>query len=91
METLEVFEFGFSPLHADVWSEDSCRRNGTMRLLPAAWRGVKFFLRIFLPRSCGDECGACFVSLLRVGSANTRRIVYNGVQLEETKRKEVAS
>lgn len=36
---------GFSPLHADVWSEDSCRRNGTVRLLPAAWRGVKFFLR----------------------------------------------
>lgn len=37
---------GFSPLHADVWSEDSCRRNGTVRLLPAAWRGVKFFLRV---------------------------------------------
>lgn len=37
---------GFSPLHADVWSEDSCRRNGPVRLLPAAWRGVKFFLRV---------------------------------------------
>lgn len=37
---------GFSPLHADVWSEDSCRRNGTVRLLPAAWRGVQLFLRV---------------------------------------------
>lgn len=30
-------------------------------------------------------CGARFVSLLRVGSAHARRIVYNGVQFEATK------
>jgi len=42
----QVLDWAFPPLHADVWSEDSCRRNGTVRLLPAAWRGVKFFLRV---------------------------------------------
>lgn len=42
-------------------------------------RGVKFFARIFLPRGCDDECGACIFSRSHVGSAHARRIVYNGV------------
>ena len=64
----QVLQLGFSPLHADVWSEDSCRQNGTVRLLPAAWRGLKFFLRIVLPRRYGNERSArCFPCLgLRV-------------------------
>ena len=43
-------------------------------------RGVKFFLRIFLPRSCG-------VPYPRVCAARFLSMRYTGVRLEETKRK----
>ena len=46
-------------------------------------RGVKFFLRIFLPRSCGVPIFPC----PRVCAARFLSMRYTGVRLEETKRK----
>lgn len=48
---------------------------------------VKFSHSLFTPRRCGAHIFPC----LRVGAARFLLIVYNGVQLEETKLKEVAS
>ena len=44
---------------------------------------LSFCHSLFTPRCCGVPIFSC----PRVGSAHARRIVYNGVQLEETKRK----
>lgn len=72
-------------------------RNGTVRLPPAAWRGVKFLSRAFYHRvvarwltRCVSYlflCGARIFSCPRVRAARRALIVYNGVQFEETKRK----
>ena len=48
---------------------------------------VKFSHSLFTPRCCGAHIFPC----LRVGAARFLLIVYDGVQLEETKLKEVAS
>ena len=54
-------------------------------------RGVEFFLRVFYRDVVAVLCGAHIFPCLRVGAARFLLIVYNGVQLEETKLKEVAS
>lgn len=87
-ELLRFFEFGFSPLHADVWSEDSCRRRAGLRayLLPHR-RGVKFFLR-FSATVLWQWCVARVIfPCPRVRTARRVLMRYTDVQFEETKRK----
>ena len=69
------------------WSEGRCRHDGTARVPPAASGERKVFSRIFLPRSCGDACGARIFRCPRVRAARRALIVYNGVQVEETEQK----
>lgn len=100
---LSCARLGFSLLHVDVWSEDGCRRRTGLCAYLLPHGGALSFPCAFLLRCRGAlvdarclllsvlACGACIFSCPRVGAAHFLLIVYNGVQFEETKRKEVAS
>lgn len=102
MDNFRLIYLGFSLLHVDVWSEDGCRRRTGLCAYLLPHGGALSFYRMFSTMLlwCTSTrgvllpavlCGARIFPCPRVRAARPVSVMYNGVQFEEAKRKEVAS